>query len=729
MKKQVFLLTLAAIFSGSFVKSDDCCNNNTTSSSNCCDSNSSSSSDCGSSCRQSYHNRSYRAMVPNWQAASPELVSMTSSNVLHNLHNNDQKGNFQLSVFGGRSADKHSASYYFPARSMTVTGAITDVGTFATVLAQTEVQDVVGTLAVGDFVDVGIPAGTSSATAVTDVLATASGFIHIATDPATFLYDSNTDVSILRPWNFGITFAALFEPRGASKNGTAAIGALEGSGLITSPAFNSTIDPKVKRMHIGAGLGLRYHFSDDQKGFFAHLTTAVQHVRTRVNLCENVVTPADVIANLTSSVANVTAGNPYGFTTFTPATATPTPASSTAPVLYPSLGDDANRYLFTATEVSGVLPVGSVLQSYRNSGFPGAPVSGSTVAVEAPANVTEAFDQDSWNYGKIGCEDRKTRLADIELSLGYQWFCGDCASTNWSVGVVIPTGNKNRGHHMAPSIVGNGFHVGIMTSSVTEVMLSECDNYQTSYRLDLNGRYLFRNTQKRSFDLIDNGFSRYMAVYENEAAYTAAVTALNVLVGTAPNQTFTPTRSYSAGINSFTTDMHVRPGCQGRINQALFVRGEHFRAELGWNVMARQQECVKLACDWDSAPAFADASYISGVGLNKFRTIHNDSQTTTINAIDSLTRGYTLANAIVTSTAGQAALSAAYADAAITEEMIDFNSASSAAVVAHTPYLSLGYAWESDCKPQVSIGGSYEFSAGNAAMNQWLVWGKFEVAF
>src|SRR5438045_4070145 len=96
----------------------------------------------------------------------------------------------------------------------------------------------------------------------------------------------------------------------------------------------------------------------------------------------------------------------------------------------------------------------------------------------------------------------------------------------------------------------------------------------------------------------------------------------------AANGLYTPQRNYTPGINVFTADMRVTPGFQTRINQALFVRGEHFRAELGWNVMARQQECVKLSCDWDFQPAFADSSDVVGIALNPFRTIHNDSQTT-----------------------------------------------------------------------------------------------------
>lgn len=690
MKKQVFLLTLASLFAGFQVKAT------TNSCASSCDSSSSCASSCDSSksCDLSRmdHNQTFMAVVPNWQAASPELVALSGSTALANLNKDDKHGQFQVSVFGGKTADKNAASYYFPAKCMTFDGSITS-NTFASVLAESSVQTPAAT-AINDYVNVGaLTATTTSATgSVTGAFASnATAIGNLAMDPATYKYDSNRDVSKILPWNFGITYAALFEPRGSS-----ALGKQEGTGLITAPAFKSTIAPKLTRSHIGAGLALRYHFSDEPKGFFGTITTAVQHVRSRINLNEDVITAAEVISGHA-------AANPFG---------TATPAATTA------LGNDANDELFHSNAVSTVAPVGSILTSYTaTSGFPG------TGDVTAPANVTEAFDQAAWNYGKIGCEQRATRLADIEIALGYQWFCGDCASTNWYVGAVLPTGNRNCAKYVAPATVGNGFHFGIMTGSTTEVMLKEEDNYSTSYRFDINGRYLFRNTQKRSFDLVDNGFSRYMMVYEDEAAYTKALTASVGATAQVSQHTYTP------GINVFTTDMRVTPGFQLRLNQALFVNGEHFKAEFGWNTQAREEERVKLACAWDKAPAFADASYVGGTALNPFRTINNDSQLTAINVIDSLNRGVTLANASYLTSADATALSAAYSAASIKESDIDLRSAASKAIMTNAPYLSLGYAFDCDYKPQVSVGASYEFSAGNAALNQWLVWGKFEVAF
>ncbi len=227
-----------------------------------------------------------------------------------------------------------------------------------------------------------------------------------------------------------------------------------------------------------------------------------------------------------------------------------------------------------------------------------------------------------------------------------------------------------------------------------------------------------------------------MMVWANKAAYTAALAINNTLTVTGGGVTTTgiglgkADRAYTPGINVFTTDMYVKPGFQFRVNQALNIRGEHFRAELGWNILAKHKECVSLACAWTQAPAFADASYLSGTALNNNRTIFNDAQTSAYNVVDSLTRVSPVSTPTTLNTIAAALLADTnYSYFAIGEDQINLDSASSAAVLSQTPYATIGYAWESDYQPQFSIGGSYEFSPNNQSLNQWLVWGKFEIAF
>jgi len=766
MKKQFFLLSLMLVaFNASMLVADSCSSSCSVS---CATSCSSSSDSCSSSNCVPEHGHTFMALPAEFAGASPERVSLFESSRLKNLKHNDKHGEFQVVVYGGKNTRGHQAAgYYLPYghTQLTFDGSI-NAGTFASVLAETDVLVVGATTAQvmpATNAGTGYVPGTELTTGGNYAV---NGNTRLAVDPATYQFDLNKDTSKILPWNFGITFAALFEPRGASK-----IGAQVGTGLITAPAFNSTINPSLRRWHVGAGLEFTYHFSDEVDGWYGRISTAVQHVRSKINLHEDVVTQKDFLDDVyaTDNVANPSGSaitnQPAAFEPATASAPAPTTAiAAGSPWLSQVIGSNGLDYNLNpdgtpANGVAVVAPVGSVAlaylgyngTTYNATGFPidiagTATTSSSDVDVIAPANVTQAFNQAAWNYGKIGCDSKITRLADIELSIGRLWTCGDCASTSWEVGVVIPTGNKPHAEYVAPAVVGNGQHAALRLGSTTSIMLSECDNSSTWFRIDTDSRYLFRNTQKRSFDVKGKEWSRYMMVWANQDAYTAAVTALAAPL--ADFDAMLPQRTYTPGINVFTTDFYVKPEFQGRFNSAVVMCGERFKAEFGWNVHARTRECVELACSWDAAPAFADSSYLGGIGLNNNRTIYNDSQTTTVNAVDSVGRGYTMANMpltgittgaqtdgsfLVTPTGTQdanvAAVAALYSNFALGEDDINYDSASTPGSISHTPYLTLGCSFDCDWSPVVAIGASYEFNAGNKTLNQWMVWGKFECAF
>ncbi|MBP9765449.1 hypothetical protein KBD08_03895 [Candidatus Babeliales bacterium] len=695
MKKQFFLLSLLMTVCSATIT--------VASTSNCCATtcDTACNTDCNTSCSTTCvpeHGHVYLNTTPEFQFASPERVSLFESSRLKNLKQNDKHGDFQVVIFGGKNTKGSAAAgYYLPYGHTTLTfdGSVKNQ-IFAQVQGESITQIATAKTGVaGDFIEYG-----------TDGAKVPGSFV---SDQSTYQFDTNKDTSKILPWNFGITYAALFEPRGASANG-----ALVGSGLITTPDFKSTISPCLRRWHVGAGLELTYHFSDEADGWYGRISTAIQNVRSRIVLNENVTSEKDALDD------NLAPANIFG----TAATATPVIAST-----QPLVATAINNPLYPVDSTATVAPVGSLQAAYIGTGFPN-DVAGNEGGI-APNNVAEAFNQAAWTYGKIGCEQKITRLADIELSVGRLWTCGDCASTSWELGLVIPAGNKPCATYVAPAVVGNGQHFGIRTGSITTVMLKESEECSTWFRLDIDGRYLFKNTQMRSFDLLGNEWSRYMMVWKNKEAYTAAVTAANapVVASGVTGIVTTPgvaQRGYTPGINVFTTSFYVKPQFQGRVNNAVVFCGEHFRAELGWAVHAKQKECVSLACDWDSAPAFADSSYVGGVGLNNNRTIYNDSQTTVVNAISVLNRGNTGA---LFGLSNEALTDDAYDSFAISEAEISLDSVASVAAITNKPYITLGYAFDCDWAPVLGIGASYEFTSGNRALNQWLVWGKFEFAF
>ena len=423
---------------------------------------------------------------------------------------------------------------------------------------------------------------------------------------------------------------------------------------ISESAFVSAISPELKRSFWAIGATWKQLLSEEDTGFFIELSTVLQRVTMNMELNEVVSVELDI--------------NPY-------AAGTPT----------------ADQIAWAASWAPG--------QGYD---------TGDAVA---PVNMTQAFAQSAWNYGKIDGAQSVTRLADIELKVGYQFICEDNVMSNSYIGMVIPTGNKAQSLYLAEPIVGNGFHFGLMVGSTQEIQWNAGTDTRWSLRSDANWRYLFQNTQVRSFDTLSNGqWSRYMMVWPDYAAEQADG-ELQTTAGAL--------RNYTPGINIFTQEVYVTPGSQARWNQAMIVESGSFKGEFGWNMMVRQAEKVSLVNAWvNNSVAFVDASNTNVSLFNETRTIYNDSYQSTPTT-NGGAGGFGVANESL----------AQYNSASISASDLNIDSAASPAIFTNAPYLALGYAFNEEKSSVVSIGASYEMASTNGYINDWTLWGKFGFSF
>ncbi|MCX5925560.1 MAG: hypothetical protein NT124_04690 [Candidatus Dependentiae bacterium] len=319
------------------------------------------------------------------------------------------------------------------------------------------------------------------------------------------------------------------------------------------------------------------------------------------------------------------------------------------------------------------------------------------------ANMTQAFAQKEWKYGRITCPQTETRLADIETKLGMEWINNETHHLESYMGVLIPTGNRPNGENIFQPIVGNGKHAGIMCGGAGnfELWHNKDNNRQIKIECATHSLYLFNARQVRSLDLKNKPFSRYMEVYANkEQAAQAAATTDPLL---AENMA-TP------GINIFTLPVKVSAGFQYNVTTALtFTCNKCFQAEGGFNFFARQAECVKLACPWQPGPALKS---ILGKGeTNPARDITGNVFLNSINI--------------------QQTDFADYDNNLIKEHDLDLNSAAHPAGLSYTFYGSVGYRCDEREYPLFAhIGGSYEFAnESNATLDRWTLWAKTGISF
>ncbi|NBX78592.1 hypothetical protein EBQ93_04455 [bacterium] len=346
-----------------------------------------------------------------------------------------------------------------------------------------------------------------------------------------------------------------------------------------------------------------------------------------------------------------------------------------------------------------------------------------------PENLTQAFAQAAWKYGKVDGKRHVTRLSDIEVRFGYEFACEDTHHVQGYVGAIFPTGNKMKGEYLAEPVVGNGGHFGVMFGGTTEVQFTSDSDWKTSARWDYNWRWLFQNKQTRSIDLKENQWSRYMYVWPSWDAFNTAQQSSDAYYA------FTP------GINVFTQEVKVSPRQQFRVNTALVFAGENFRGELGLNMMARQSEKIELSNAWAETVVLAGTvegynTELTAISLN--RTIYNDNianQVATHNGSSSYTSTGSLPTAATPAVLAytdvpQTLDETDYNSAVITADRLDLASAASPTALTGAPYLALGYAWEGDKVPGfMGIGGSYEYSFENRFINSWQLWAKLGFSF
>lgn len=318
------------------------------------------------------------------------------------------------------------------------------------------------------------------------------------------------------------------------------------------------------------------------------------------------------------------------------------------------------------------------------------------------ATMTQAFKQSGMLYGRIDGIQKVTRIADLTLKVGYDII--DRTDEYMSVygGLIFPTGNKPQGVYMFEAIAGNGGHAGIQAGLYGQVRLQENPKASVWFGWTFESNYLFTNTQKRSFDLYDRPWSRYLQVFKNESDRITE----NALQITPKMRTW--------GVNYFTQDVKVTPGYLGNFNLFASCQGDKWTGTFGMNTTVRQAEKVHLVNQWQQGPEIA-ALPLYGAG-NNFA-----------GATESLRNISVLPNA--GDQFGSFSVSITPGNAYVQSSDLDLESAAHPAARSHTLYTNLGY-YRKVLHPQYfELSGSYEFATQNVVLNRWMVSMKFQIAF
>jgi len=187
--------------------------------------------------------------------------------------------------------------------------------------------------------------------------------------------------------------------------------------------------------------------------------------------------------------------------------------------------------------------------------------------------VTESFSNSARLFGRICGTRTKTGLDDIQIKVAYNPYKNECLY--WDIyGLFgIPTGNGSKACYLFEPLVGSKHvQLGFGSNGRWNIMNNDCGSW--SVLSELKYRYAFKGTERRSFDLTNNGqWSRNMLFVKESNKYV----------------------TYPA-INSLTLATQVTPKSSFDLYLATHFDRKSWNFELGYNLWYRSAEKVALCC-------------------------------------------------------------------------------------------------------------------------------------
>ncbi|MCK5632190.1 hypothetical protein KAH94_00405 [bacterium] len=280
-------------------------------------------------------------------------------------------------------------------------------------------------------------------------------------------------------------------------------------------------------------------------------------------------------------------------------------------------------------------------------------------------------------YGKMGCLQTRTKLSDIQVTLGYNFIRREKGHVGINLFFVGPTGNKPTNEYLFEPIIGNGKHWAIGAGLTGSRLLWEKDGDQTlNFHLDLQLSHLFTSCQKRSFDLTCNRFgTRYTLLkeFDSTGAYTGVVVPV---------------------INKTTVDCDISIPFQMDAVFMFGYRNNNWTFDFGYNgwIRSREKLCIRGSIE-SNKYGLKGIQNVTGADVN------NTQSTATLH-------GNTLDGTTQTATADDPS------PVFLKTSDLDACSAEMERSVSHKFFVNLSYAWEKYNRkaiPFIGAGAEVEF--------------------
>jgi len=296
--------------------------------------------------------------------------------------------------------------------------------------------------------------------------------------------------------------------------------------------------------------------------------------------------------------------------------------------------------------------------------------------------ILDAFNQPQWCYAQLApCNQTKTGIEFIKLLLGKTYLACDNYEINAYGGLCIPTsGHQNAQYLFSPFLGFNG-HFGFDFGVNFQFnLMRENDCYDVCFFLDLDAVFLISNQQKRTYDLKNKPWSRYLQFVCIDSTPENSIPGVNVL--------------------TLESQIHAYDMIEFAAGWRFMTHGVEL--EVGYRLWGHGTERVHPTCPFTPQFGIAGTGFISG----------------DIPATANLSTISTLAPNDLVFTP-------------ITINDIDFNSAQAQRAITHAIQGQIGCITQNIERFEafIGLGGFYEFTQFNTALNLWGAWIKGGISF
>ena len=287
---------------------------------------------------------------------------------------------------------------------------------------------------------------------------------------------------------------------------------------------------------------------------------------------------------------------------------------------------------------------------------------------------------------KFHNSNSKTAIADIDLSVGYNFLYEKTKRLCMHGILTVPLGNSPQGEYLFEAIAGNGDHWGLGFGLDSCFRVWDDKNSTLDFIAAFNYRHFFRGTEMRTL-----GVNRTDSTYYGRPDMWSQYKLLgeNRVTGLQP------------AANVLTRDVEVIPGCQFDAMLDLCLTWNKFSLDLGYNLFAKKAENIRVK-HWDNNRyALAYRTHQTNLAFNIGNTTNNAFRIINVNDSNGDRYGQLATNPVI-----------------------------NPSVATHKLFGGLGYVFTGFQYPlMLSGGGSWEFVTDNDCLRQWAVWGKLGLAF